>query len=107
LKEKTKSKSKSKSKTLDKQSKEKYFFVKVTTSKSKRKNAEEDLGFLSKKVSPRKSKDHPFLKEIVGSDLVHKQGRKSVLNHKLPSTKKMIFDHKSPKRRSNVYGLQY
>jgi hypothetical protein len=42
----------------------------------------------------------------VGSDIINKEKKKSQLNQKL-STKKSIHDYKSPKRRSNIYGLQY
>ena len=58
---KSKSKPKSKSKTLEKKSKEKegnYYFIKGTSSKSKKKFVYEELYTISKKVSPKKSKEH-------------------------------------------------
>ena len=92
MKDKSKSKHKSKSRTVDKKSKEKqkYYFVKVSTSKSKKKHLEDELTHLPKKVTPRKNREHPFLKEITDSEIVHKPRKRSILNQKVPSTKKLL-----------------
>lgn len=105
-KEKSKSKPKSKSKTLEKKSKEKegnYYFVK--TSKSKKKHNYDDLCTISKKVSPKKSKDHFTFKEP-GSEILPKSQKKSIINQKVTS-KKLLSDNRSPKKKNNIYGLQF
>ena len=88
-KEKSKSKPKSKSKTLQKKSKQKeinYYFIR-NQSKSKKKSPKDELHNITKKFSPRKTKQH-LGRELV-SDIVSRGQKKSILNQK-PSVKKLL-----------------
>jgi hypothetical protein len=44
---------------------------------------------------------------MIGSDITIKPLKKSLLNHRISSKKGLLAENKSPKRRNNIYGLNY
>ena len=45
---------------------------------------------------------------MIGSDITVKPRKKSLLTHRISSKKVLLLaENKSPKRRNNIYGLNY